>query len=293
MKIALLTATLLITSLFNCVTNAGNSATFKVTQINTNLSLLQGKGGNIVLSKGKDGILIIDNDYPGMSAALKEEIKHAGGVDNLKFILNTHWHKDHTGNNDSLGKGVNIVAHKNVRERLSKQQSIPLLKMVSEPYASHALPNLTYPQSMIIHFNNDTLNLEHYPNGHTDGDSVIFFKKANVVHMGDLFFNPKFPLIDMANGGNAISYAENIGSIIKKINESMLVIPGHGEPTDKKGLIRFQKMLTSTIAEVKTMKTSGLSMKKIQSKGLSKQWESWGKGFINESTWISFIYKSL
>lgn len=270
-----------------------DSAGFKVTTINPQLLLLQGKGGNIALSKGDDGLLIIDNDYPDMAPALKAEIEKIGGK--LKFILNTHWHGDHAGGNDALGKieGVNIVAHENVRKRLSSRQEIPLFKMVSEPQPKHALPTLTYPQAMTIHFNGDTLNLVHYPNGHTDTDTVIYFDKANVVHMGDHLFYPMFPFVDIDSGGNVVSYTQNVAAILEAIDEKTVVIPGHGPLTDKKGLTAYHKMLQGTTAEVKTKKDKGLSLEQIQAEGLSKQWDDWTKGFIKSPVWISFIYNSL
>jgi cyclase len=295
MKKALVTAIVLSVATVVSAVHADkhSSATFKTTKINANLTLLQGKGGNITLSKGKDGLLIVDDDYAEMSAPLKKEIEKHGGFDKLKFVLNTHWHGDHTGNNANLGDNVNIVAHDNVRKRLSSRQEIPIFKKVSEPYPAHGLPNLTYPQSMTIHFNNDTLILEHYPNGHTDGDSVIFFTKSNVVSMGDHMFYPMFPFVDIATGGNAISYAENVGRILKKVDNNTVVIPGHGPLTDKKGLTRFHQMLTGTITEVSAMKSSGMTLKQIQEKGLSKKWNEWTGGFINAPTWILFIFESL
>lgn len=295
MKQTLITATLIVSTLFftGAYADKHDKKTFKAKQIQPGLTLLQGRGGNIAVSQGNDGLLMIDDDYPDMSDALKQQLQKLGGVDQLKFILNTHWHGDHTGGNANLGKGVHIVAHNNVRKRLSSKQEVPLFKMVSEPQPEHALPNLTYPESMVIHFNGDTLTLEHYPSGHTDGDTVIFFEKANVVHMGDLMFYPMFPFVDIHNGGNAIAYANNVGRIVKKINDDTVVIPGHGPLTDKKGLVSFHKMLTGSIAEVSEMKSSGLSLEKIQAKGLSDKWKSWRDGFIKEPVWISFIYESL
>lgn len=283
-------STLLLSTLASAETQ--QTAAFKATQITPSIIVLQGKGGNIALSTGEDGLLMIDDDYAKMSTALKQQLDQYGGVKQLKYIINTHWHGDHSGGNETLGKGVDIIAHDNVRQRLSSHQEVAFFKMISEPQPKHALPNLTYPTSMQVHFNNDTLTLQHYPSGHTDGDSVIFFDKANVVHMGDLLFYPMFPFVDIDNGGNVVSYADNVGAILKKIDDKTIVIPGHGSLTNKQGLNDYHHMLTGTIAEVKAMKDNGLSLEQAQSKGLSKQWQQWGK-FIKENVWISFIYKSL
>ncbi|MEE8059852.1 MAG: MBL fold metallo-hydrolase [Pseudomonadales bacterium] len=273
--------------------NSHQSPTFNVTEINPALMFLQGKGGNIALSTGEDGLLIIDDDYAEMSSALKREIEKFGGKSQLKFILNTHWHGDHTGSNASLGQGVSIVAHDNVRQRLNTRQEVPFFKMVSEPQPKHALPSLTYLQSMVIYFNNEKFTLQHYPSGHTDGDSVIFLEHANVVHMGDHMFNLMFPFIDIASGGNAVAFTENISSIINQINDTTVVIPGHGPLTDKQGLVAYQQMLEGTISEVKMMKDAGATLEQIQSKGLSQQWKIWNNGFIKEKVWVLFIYNSL
>jgi len=270
-------------------------STFKVQNISDNLLLLQGRGGNIALSRGQDGILIIDNDYADLGKELKQQIENLAAGSSLKFILNTHWHGDHTGNNESLNqqKNVNIVAHDNVRKRLSTRQEMPAFNRVVEAHPPAALPTITFPDSMTLHFNSETLTLQHYANGHTDGDAVIFFEKNNAVHMGDHMFYPMFPFVDIASGGNAISYAKNVGEVLAKIDNNTIVIPGHGPLTNKQGLMDFHNMLLATIAEVKAMKTAGLSMEAVQSKGLSAQWKKWNVGFIKEPVWISFIYNSL
>jgi glyoxylase-like metal-dependent hydrolase (beta-lactamase superfamily II) len=269
------------------------ASSFKVTEIKPSLLLLQGKGGNIALSRGADGLLIIDDDYADMAAALKSEIEKLGGMNKLKFILNTHWHADHTGGNDELGDNVNIIAHDNVRSRLSNRGEVTFFNMVSEAQPKHALPNLTYPDSMRIHFNDQDITLQHYANGHTDGDSVVYFKQANVIHMGDHMFNTMFPFVDIGSGGNAVSFTNNVAQILTTIDDKTIVIPGHGPVTDKQGLSAYLNMLRGTIAEVEAMKKSGLTLEQAQQKGLSQQWQTWNIGFIKQDNWINFIYKSL
>ncbi len=282
--------TLLLCGAGVSVADNHQGSSFKSSAINDSLTLLQGRGGNIVASSGVDGLLIIDNDYADMAPALKEAIAKIGDASSLKYMLNTHWHGDHTGGNSALGEDVDIVAHDSVYQRLSTRQEIPAFNLVSEAYPVHAQPNITFSDSMTLRFNDEELVLKHYPNGHTDGDVVVRFSKANVIHMGDHMFYPMFPFVDISSGGNVLSYAKNVVAILENIDSNTVVVPGHGPLTDKQGLVDFSNMLNGTIAEVKVMKESGLSLSEAQAKGLTKQWEKWNGGFIKQPVWISFIY---
>jgi len=168
---------------------------FKTQDITSSIKMLQGKGGNVALLTGPQGILMVDDDFKVMSEALKKELAKYGGLEQLTYIINTHWHGDHTQGNFALGPHAQIVAHDNVRARLLTRQEIKLFKMVSEPYPESALPSITYQKAMTLHVNGEEVSIVHYAHGHTDGDSVVFFKKANVVHMGDHYFAGFFPAI--------------------------------------------------------------------------------------------------
>jgi len=270
------------------------SPSFKSTQLTDSIYMLQGKGGNLGLIKGKDGLLLIDADYKVMSDALKTELKKHGGVDKLNYLINTHWHGDHTQGNVALGHHAKIVAHDNVRKRLATTQEIKLFKMVSKPYPEHALPSLTYETRMSLHINGEELKVVHFPGGHTDGDSVVFFKKANIVHMGDHFFSGFFPFVDVDHGGNVLTMAKNVKTILGMIDDETKIIPGHGPLSSKADLQAFHNMLIETSSEVKAMKDKGMSLEKIQAKGLSKKWDSWAaKSFFSEKVWIGIVHSSL
>ncbi len=255
--------------------------------------MLQGKGGNIAILTGKQGLLMVDDDYKVMSDALKKQIQHYGGLDKLTYIINTHWHGDHTEGNLSLGNHALIVAHDNVRTRLLTTREIKLFKMVSQPYPPKALPNMTYAKSMKLYMNGEKVQIVHYPTGHTDGDSVIFFKQANVVHMGDHHFSGFFPFVDIENGGNVLNMANNVKTVLALINDQTKVIPGHGPLSTKTDLKEFYDMLLGTSAEVQKMIDSGMNLKEIQEKGLSKRWDSWTDGFLSTEVWINIVYNSL
>ncbi len=279
--------------------NAGDehhekSLSFKSTKLTDNIYMLQGKGGNLGLLKGDDGLLLIDADYKVMSDALKSELGKYGGVNNLNYLINTHWHGDHTQGNKALGHHAQIIAHDNVRTRLLTTQEIKLLKIVSKPYPKHALPAITYAKRLSLHINNEDIEVVHFPKGHTDGDSVVFFKKANVVHMGDHFFSGMFPFVDVDHGGNVLNMAKNISVVLGMVNNKTKIIPGHGPLSNKAELQAFHDMLINTSAEVTNMKSQGLTLEEIQAKGLSKKWAKWeANSFFPTKVWIGIIDGSL
>ncbi|WP_415881795.1 MBL fold metallo-hydrolase [Neptuniibacter sp. QD34_54] len=266
---------------------------FKVQQLTDNISMLRGKGGNIGLLAGEQGLLMIDDDYRSMSPALKRTLQKFGGEDKLTYIINTHWHGDHTEGNHHFGHHATIVAHDNVRERLLTSQEVKLFNMKTEPYPEHALPSITYQQALTLYINDEEVELLHLAGGHTDGDSVVFFKKANAVHMGDLYFNGFFPFVDIQNGGNVARMAENVGKVLELIDDKTIVIPGHGPVSNKAELMIFKMMLEGTLAEVQAMQDKGMNLGQMQLKGLSPKWQSWTTGFLSTSVWIGILHSSL
>jgi cyclase len=263
---------------------------FKVSQLKEGFHFLQGRGGNILLSEGEDGLLLVDSDYADLSAPLEKTLSKFDRP--LKYILNTHWHGDHTQGNKVLGHQGIIVAHDNVYERLNSRQEVKLFGMVSEPYPKHALPDITYDHRMTMHFNDHKISLLHFPNGHTDGDTVVLFKGANIVHMGDHFFNGFYPFVDVDSGGRVRGVAKNVTKLLAMIGDETLIVPGHGPMASKNDLIAFRDMLLGTASEVEALMASK-SLEEIQSLGLSAQWDEWEDGFLNEKTWIKIVFDSL
>ena len=267
----------------------------KVTPIKANLYLLKGRGGNVVASVGDDGILIIDDDYaehgPAYHKALKT-ISNTAGVPRL--VLNTHWHSDHVGGNAYWGeRGSVIVANANVYQRMSTRQDMKFFDNVVEPRPAVALPMLTYGDAITLHFNHDELRVQHFPRGHTDGDSVVFFAGENVVHMGDHYFKDAFPFVDIGSGGNALGLTANVAAILEQIDAETVVVPGHGAIATRAELANYHRMLVTTTERVRSQLAQGLSVDAIIEQGLGAQWNSWGQGFIKESAWIGFIAASL
>jgi len=274
-------------------THHTKSLSFKSIEVADNLWMLQGKGGNIALLTGDQGLLMVDDDYKVMSEALIKQVNHYGGLEKLTYIINTHWHGDHTEGNLSLGSHALIVAHDNVRTRLLNSQEIKLFKMVSKPYPEDALPDVTYIKAMKLYINNQEISIVHYPQGHTDGDSIVFFKQANVVHMGDHHFSGFFPFIDIDHGGDVLNMAKNVKSVLAIIDNDTKIIPGHGPLSTKKDLQDFYNMLLGTSSEVQQMIDKKMTLEQIKNEGLTKKWDSWTDGFLSTEVWIGIIYNSL
>ena len=265
-----------------------------VTELRGPLHLLQAVGGNVVASVGGDGILLVDDDYATNAAVLEAAVSGLAQSSRApRFVLNTHWHNDHTGGNQYWGsRGSVILAHANVRGRMSSRQNVKALGMVVEPSLAEALPVVTFEDSMALHFNGVDIEVQHYPGGHTDGDSVIYFSQQNVVHMGDLFFKDRFPFVDVSSGGGVVAYTENVATVLARIDDQTIVVPGHGSVANKDDLQRFYRMLGITISAVKSALAAGETVEAIVAQGLGEEWSAWGKGFINEAAWINAIAAS-
>jgi len=270
--------------------NQTQDVTIKTQKITDRVYMLQGRGGNVGVSAGADGILIVDDDYAQISPKLAEALK-ALGSDKPRFIFNTHWHGDHTEGNKFFGKDSLILAHTNVRKRLAVESMVLGNKV--QPYEKFALPVFTYDQSITIHINDEEIRAVHYPNGHTDGDSVIFFIKANVVHLGDDFFVGRFPFVDLDNGGSVSGLTKNIGDILAKLPADVKIIPGHGALSTREDLRAYHQMLVETTDIIQKGITSGKTLEGLKKDGLPEKYKSWGTGFIKTDFWIETVYKSL
>ncbi len=271
----------------------GEAKTFHSEPVTNEITMLQGKGGNIAVLKGEEGLLLVDTDYGEMSDALKKTLETMGGLDAVTYVINTYWHGDHSEGNQLLGHHATIVAHENVRTRLLAPQALKIFNMTVAPFEPYAAPSITYKKALSLYFADEEVMLVHFGSGHTDGDSVVFFNKANVVHTGDHFFNGFFPFVDIQNGGNVLQMAANVRQLLRMIDENTKVIPGHGPLSNKQELQVFHDMLIATTKEVQAMMKKGMNLEEMKKTGLSKRWQPWGTGFINESTWIQIIKSSL
>ncbi len=261
----------------------------KVVPVSGSIYMLQGAGGNIGVSAGPDGILIVDDQYAPLADKIRAALK---GINpgKLKFVLNTHYHGDHTGSNPEFGPEASIIAQENVRKRLASGTTVRGDKV--EPMTTAGLPVITFEEAVSVHFNGEEIKAIHYPHGHTDGDSIIFFTKSNVVHMGDDFFLGRFPFVDLENGGSVQGLIDNVGKVLGKIPVGAKVIPGHGDLATVEDLRKFHAMLMETSAVVRKGMEAGKTLEQLQAAGLGDQWKDWGSGFIKTNDWIATIHAS-
>ncbi len=256
------------------------NVTIQTVPVRGGISMLIGSGGNIGVSAGSDGLLIIDDQYAPLAAKIKAALSQLGS-ETPKFLLNTHFHGDHTGGNADFGVASIIIAHENVRGRLEAGNS-----------PDSALPVVTFDDDVTVHFNGENITLIHMPRGHTDTDSVVMFEDSNVIHMGDHFFNGAFPFVDLASGGTVQGYISNLEKALSWIDEDTAVIPGHGALGSKADLLAFYNVVKDTSTTIRVMKSQQMSKEEAVAAGLAEEYESWGQGFINEQRWIETVFDS-
>jgi glyoxylase-like metal-dependent hydrolase (beta-lactamase superfamily II) len=252
----------------------------KATQVSGHVYMLEGAGGNIGVSVGPDGILIVDDQFAPLADKISAALQQLN-PGKLRFVLNTHHHGDHTGGNEAFGrKEATIVAHSNVRTRLDADPKI----------ADVALPVITFDHSASVHFNGEEIKLLHVGTGHTDGDSIIFFTKANVVHMGDQYVSQGWPYVDFGSGGNVDGYIATQQAVLAQVKPDTKIIPGHGPLSTVDDLKAYNAMIVDTVALVRKGMAEGKTLEQLKAAGLPEKWAAFGKGWINNHRWIETIY---
>jgi len=253
----------------------------KAIHVAKNVYMLQGQGGNIGVSVGPDGLLIVDDQFAPLAGKIEAALKQLG-PGKLKFVLNTHFHGDHTGGNAHFGREAHIIAHESVRQRLAR----------ASRDEQSGLPVITFDDSLHIHFNGEEIRIFHLPPGHTDGDSVIHFTGANVIHMGDQFFSGRFPNIDLGGGGDVRGYIRNVEDMMQKLPPDVKLIPGHGPLSTVKEMKEFHEMLVETTGIVEKEIAAGKTLAEIQAAGLPEKCKSWEAPTESTARWIEIIYRS-
>ncbi|MBL9135864.1 MAG: MBL fold metallo-hydrolase [Verrucomicrobiales bacterium] len=261
-----------------------DNVTIKTTPVAGDVHMLEGAGGNIGVCIGSDGVLIVDTQFAPLAPKIEAALKRLGDG-KLHYVLNTHWHGDHTGGNEFFGKQGTVIAHDNVRRRLTEK--------TNPAVAPEGLPDITHDQGLTLHFNGETIRVVSLPPGHTDGDCYVYFTKSKVLHLGDQFFNGKFPFIDLGSGGEVAGYVRNVETALKLAPPDAKIIPGHGPLATVDDLRRFRDMLVETTGIVRKAIEAGKTLDQVKEAGLPEKWKDWGTGFINTSRWLEITYNSL
>jgi cyclase len=270
----------------------------KVTKVSGNIYLLEGAGGNIGASVGEDGIVIVDDQFAPLADKIQAALKGLGITDKpVRFVINTHYHGDHTGGNEPFNNaGSTVIAHDNVRKRLVSggvAGNGGSIKMEVKPASKPALPIITFEHDVTVHLNGEDIRALHFPSGHTDGDSIIFFPKNNVVHMGDDFVRYGFPFVDVASGGSVQGIIDAMEKTIAQLPADVKVIPGHGALSNLDDVRAYTKMLKETSAVVQKALNDHKTLDQMKQEKILAPWDTFSGQFVNTDAFIETLYNSL
>ena len=294
-RVLIVCASLLIATFALAQDRDFSKVEIKVTKVSANVYMLEGAGGNIGASVGDDGIVIVDDQYAPLAEKIQAALK--GVTDKpVRFIINTHFHGDHTGGNAYFQKQAPVIAHDNVRKRLEEGGTggnLGSISMERKPATKEALPIITFDHDVTVHLNGEDIRALHFPSGHTDGDSIIFFPKANVVHMGDDFVRYGFPFIDLGSGGSVEGMIAAMQEVIPKLPPDVKVIPGHGNISNLDDVREYVKMLVETRAAVEKGVKQGKTLAQLKQEKVLDPWKKWNGDFVTTDGFIETLYNDL
>jgi cyclase len=270
----------------------------KVTKVSGNIYMLEGEGGNIAASVGEDGIVIVDDQFAPLADKIQAALKNLGITDKpVRFVINTHYHGDHTGGNEPFANaGSTVIAQDNVRKRLESGGTAGnggSIKMERKPAPKAALPIVTFDHDVTVHLNGEDIRALHFPAGHTDGDAVIFFPKNNVVHMGDDFVRYGFPFIDVASGGSVQGMIAAMEKVSAELPPDVKVIPGHGALSNLDDVRAYVNMLKETSAAVQKGIDAHQTLAQMQQAKILEPWSKWSSDFLDQNKFLETLYNSL
>ena len=256
--------------------------------------MLTGAGGNMAVSAGGDGVFLVDDQFAPLTEKITAAIREIQD-EPVRFVVNTHWHGDHTGGNENLGEaGAVIVAHGNVRQRMSVEQFQKMRDRTIPASPEGALPVITFTDALTFHLNGESVHVFHAPPAHTDGDSVVHFQGADVLHAGDIFFNGTYPFIDIDSGGSIEGMIEAQERILSLCGDDSVIIPGHGPIANAADLRKTRHMLTTVRDRVRNAIASGMKLEElIGSDPLADLNGEWGGGFIEPTQMLTIVYADL
>ena len=263
-------------------------------KLSDNVYVLTGAGGNMGVSIGDDAVFLVDDQFAPLTPKIEAAIAKLTAKP-VRFVLNTHWHFDHTGGNESFGSaGALIVAHESVRKRMSAEGFIEFLGMKFRAEPRQALPVVTFTRDVTFHINGEEVYVVHLANAHTDGDAIVHFRKSDVVHMGDIFFNGRYPFIDTSSGGTVEGVIAAADRVLQFSSERTRIIPGHGPLARRADLQAYRDMLAKVSGRVGEQVRAGRSLEEVQAAKPTADFDAvWGKGFLNPLRFTEMLYKNL
>jgi len=263
-------------------------------KLTDNLHMLTGAGGNIGVISGEDGVFLVDDQFAPLTDKIRAAVA-AISKESVRFVFNTHWHYDHVGGNENFGKaGSVIVAHENVRKRMSTEQFMADFDRKMAPSPKDALPVVTFTRDMSFYLNGEEIKVVHVPHAHTDGDAVVFFTKANAVHMGDCYFEGFYPYIDVGSGGSIKGVIAAADLVLARTDAKSQIIPGHGPLSDKARLQTYREMLQGISLAVEKLIAAGKTREEVIAAKPTAPWdEKAGGGFIKPDTFAGIVFNSL
>lgn len=266
----------------------------RTVRVTDGVYVLMGAGGNIGVSLGPDAVFLVDDQFAPLTPKILAAVAAISSKP-IRFVLNTHWHFDHTGGNENMGRaGALIVAHDNVRRRMSTRQFIEFIKREEPPSPTTALPVITFTDTVTFHINGDEVAAFHVARAHTDGDAIVHFRKTNVVHMGDVYVTYGYPLIDLSSGGSIDGMIDAVGRVMAMIDGSTKVIPGHGALSNLAGLQTYRDMLVTIRDRLQRQVAAGGSLQDaIAARPTAEFDATWGKGFVKADQFVEILYTSL
>ena len=279
----------------NDVNAQDENITINTTKLTDSIYMLKGSGGNILVSIGQDGVILVDDQFAPLTEKIKEAISKIMDKP-VKFVINTHWHTDHVGGNENFGEaGAIIISHDNVRKRLSTEQFIDFLNKTVSPLPEKGLPIVTFSDNMTLYQNGDEIKINHVDHGHTDGDSIVYFTKNNVIHVGDDFNDKSYPFIDISSGGSIDGLISSLEAISSIINDETKVVSGHSEVSNKIKVIDFTNMLKDVRKNVNQMIKDGKSLEEIITSQPTSKYDEiyYDHTSRKPGEFVTFIYQSL
>lgn len=268
--------------------------TVRAEKVADGLYFVTGRGGNLAVSIGDDGVFLVDDQYAPLTEAIRQVIAQLTDQP-VRFVINTHWHADHTGGNENLGRlGTVVIAHDNVRTRMSAEQFSTFWERSTDPSPAAALPVVTFNDKLTFHMNGLTIRAFHVSGAHTDGDAIVHFPELNVIHMGDVLFYTWYPYIDVSAGGSVRGTITAVDSVLPMLDDETIVLPGHGVRTDKAGLVEYRDMLSVVADRIQAMIDDGKTLEEVQAAKPTAEWdEAWGQNFMTPERFVRLVYGDL